>query len=87
MTSSATSVPNAAASSHLAIIESRALVSETESVSEAFRALSADSTADTSIQLGGEPTAPPVWWQRPEPKDSTKSSDATADSAKADTTQ
>jgi D-alanyl-D-alanine carboxypeptidase/D-alanyl-D-alanine-endopeptidase (penicillin-binding protein 4) len=47
----------------------------------------ADSTADTSIQLGGEPTAPPAWWQRPEPKDSTKSGDGTADSAKVVTTQ
>jgi D-alanyl-D-alanine carboxypeptidase/D-alanyl-D-alanine-endopeptidase (penicillin-binding protein 4) len=25
----------------------------------------ADSTPDASVQLGGEPTAPPVWWQRP----------------------
>jgi hypothetical protein len=33
----------------------------------------ADSTADTGVQLGGEPTAPPVWWLRPATKpDSTR---------------
>jgi D-alanyl-D-alanine carboxypeptidase/D-alanyl-D-alanine-endopeptidase (penicillin-binding protein 4) len=31
----------------------------------------ADSTAETGVQLGGEPTAPPVWWQRPEAKSDT----------------